>query len=47
MTIEEFLATQEEEIDIDLSSLEDDFIQVVHNGDMAFVESLANFIINW
>lgn len=48
MTIEEFLSTQqEEEIDIDLSSLDDDFIKTVHNGDMALLEGLANFIVNW
>lgn len=46
MTIEEFLA-KEEEIDIDLSPLEDDFTQTVHNADMAFQESLASFIVNW
>ena len=47
MTIEEFLSKQEEEIDIDLSSLDDDFIQTIHNGDMALIEGLVNFIVNW
>lgn len=46
MTIEEHLS-KEEEIEVDLSSLEDDFTMTVHNGDMALQESLASFIVNW